>query len=430
MKGRITLLIVTLALLLAGSEFLIRKYLHLSPGVHTYSQWFTEVDTLVDNKGFYADNDGIFKTDPDAALYLHNRLTTFANNGVPPNNLRNACLEVYGLDRDYFEIRDTGFHGTFADYARQLRLKDTSKLDSVETAVVRYLLYPLNADGFRGIAFTNYSTSKKKILLLGDSFTWGHSAQNKTNSFADILLARGYVVYNTGISGADPAQYLAVAKKYIPELKPDYVVVNFFMGNDIFYASRKVRADHPIFYCTNAGHLLASPDGVFFSNSKETYKYAYHHFRIPPTSAFNKICATTATTTLIWKVLDKLDYLFRNGLDKYNRAYTFRDRVLYKEYWRKSDSLQKETPVCNNEVKEIEELCKANGAQFFLTVIPELRRQRLIKPDNVPHLFDSIKFEVTPGITKADYSNNDGHYNEAGQLKHANFIERLIHEHP
>lgn len=414
MKGKLTLLIATLLFLALTGELILRKFWHIVPGVHTYSQWFTEVDTLIAYKGFYADSDGIFKTDPDAAVYLHGRLDSFTYNTVPPNPLKNISLEFYGLDRDYFEIQNPSYHNTFTDYVRTLTAKDTARLDEVEKAILHYLKYPLNTDGFRGIEFKNYPTAKKKILLLGDSFTWGHSTQNKTNSFADLLLAKGYVVYNTGISGADPAQYLAVAKKYIPLLKPDYVVVNFFMGNDIQYYKRTVQPYMPIHYCCNASNLIACPNGIYFANQMQAYQFVKAHYHIPVRNWFDKLCSLTATGTLLWKVMAKFNF------------HVSTIPVEYEAYWKATEKYKSDLPVCNGELKELEQVCNINGSKFMLIAIPEIRNGRLINPDEVPHLFDSLTYKLPAQITTADYEASNGHYNEEGQRKHAAYIQSLM----
>jgi hypothetical protein len=69
---------------------------------------------------------------------------------------------------------------------------------------------------------------KTKVMLVGDSFAWGMSANPVYNSYADFLLAKGYCVYNLGIIGTDPAQYEAVVKKYTPILQPDVINSQLF----------------------------------------------------------------------------------------------------------------------------------------------------------------------------------------------------------
>ncbi|HWB63866.1 MAG TPA: SGNH/GDSL hydrolase family protein, partial [Chitinophagales bacterium] len=385
----IVLLMASVTVTFLVCEWAVRHYLHIKPGYHTNSQWFTEVDTLKELKGFYADSDGIFKITPGAAEYAHNCIDSPETHSPAPEGV---SWQAYGLEGDFILLNNPSFHHPLADYIHGIKLKDSSLPDEFEQAVIYYSTHPVNEDGFRSIAFKNYHTKRKKILLLGDSFAWGHSAKPLTNSFADLLLAKGYVVYNTGISGADPAQYLAIAKKYIPLLKPDYVVVNFFMGNDIEHSKRWVLPYHPIFYDTNAGNLISCPDGIYFENALEAYKYCKAHLEIPHSGFWNVLCRKAAVFTLAWKTIDKLNYVARHGIKDYNLYYRYKDRVDYGPYWQEADSLFKETPVCNDELEQIKELCALNNAGFFLIAIPELRGETLYTPDKAPGLFAGLKY--------------------------------------
>ena len=91
----------------------------------------------------------------------------------------------------------------------------------------------INQDGFRGNDFKYVQTQATKIFLAGDSFTWGATAEPVTNSFASLLQAAGYYIYNAGIPGTGPAQYQQLVEKYVPLLKPDAVAVCLYAGNDL-----------------------------------------------------------------------------------------------------------------------------------------------------------------------------------------------------
>jgi hypothetical protein len=62
-----------------------------------------------------------------------------------------------------------------------------------------------------------------KNFFLGDSFTWGASAEPISKCFVDLVGNAGYLIFNTGIPGTKPNQYTYIAEKYIPILKPDFV---------------------------------------------------------------------------------------------------------------------------------------------------------------------------------------------------------------
>ena len=94
--------------------------------------------------------------------------------------------------------------------------------------------FKTNSDGFRERSFNNIPKDSKKILLIGDSVTFGHGV-NQNEAFPQQLqkiLPDGWVSLNLGVGGWGPSQYYLAAKKYIKELKPKLVVLSFYSGND------------------------------------------------------------------------------------------------------------------------------------------------------------------------------------------------------
>jgi len=75
---------------------------------------------------------------------------------------------------------------------------------------------------------------------LGDSFTFGHGVEFK-ETFLTILedklqkIKGGKIeVIKAGIPGTGPQEYLSVLKDFGMKYEPDVVLVNFFVGNDIY----------------------------------------------------------------------------------------------------------------------------------------------------------------------------------------------------
>ncbi len=85
--------------------------------------------------------------------------------------------------------------------------------------------------GLRNSGKDANSTDKTKILLLGDSFTFG-TGLSWENTFAGQL-DTDYEIYNAGIVGHTTDQYLLRLKQLTPILNPDIAIVNFFVGNDV-----------------------------------------------------------------------------------------------------------------------------------------------------------------------------------------------------
>lgn len=82
-------------------------------------------------------------------------------------------------------------------------------------------------------------TPARRILMLGDSFTQGNEV-GVDKTFSKVLEYRlnqnsdlTYEVINAGIRGGSPLQYYLWLKNEGLELKPDIIILNFYLGNDI-----------------------------------------------------------------------------------------------------------------------------------------------------------------------------------------------------
>lgn len=92
---------------------------------------------------------------------------------------------------------------------------------------------PVNSLGYRDKEIDSAST-KKKILVIGDSYAAGHGLENVADRFSNLLEqklgADRYVVYNLGVSGADTRDEASRLEKF--PVKPDVIVLQYFL-NDI-----------------------------------------------------------------------------------------------------------------------------------------------------------------------------------------------------
>jgi len=92
----------------------------------------------------------------------------------------------------------------------------------------------INIFGFRG---TERKLARGQVAAIGDSFTygWGVNDQDAWPAvLSNKLNSRGFPisVYNLGRVGADPDDYLAIARNYIPVLKPRLVIISILQGDD------------------------------------------------------------------------------------------------------------------------------------------------------------------------------------------------------
>lgn len=98
----------------------------------------------------------------------------------------------------------------------------------------------INNLGFRG-PITRLSKSGKRVVIIGDSFTFGWGV--KTHETWIHLLSERYPnveFLNLGQGGNHPGDYVRIAKKVIPLLRPDMVFVCVLEGNDLHQLMRLV----------------------------------------------------------------------------------------------------------------------------------------------------------------------------------------------
>lgn len=387
------------------------------PGLQFWSRYsFRPVKKLEEIKGFYADESGILKIDSECRKEIEQNIAQRKTNYTAYQ-----ASEVYELTGHYGGIVNGTVKNCLSKVYSTITQKPEIHRTEWESAVVNYIHNPINTDGFRSIEFKKYSRSKPSVLLLGDSFTWGHSAKNKTNSFADILLSKGYVVYNTGITTTDVAQYLAVAQKYIPVLQPDFVIVNFYLGNDITYYKRNVLPYHSTFYCTNAGYLLACPHGKYLTK-EEAYRYTLLSSQIPINH--KNILDRWATKTIIGTYL-KIH--FNINITPYLTAYFSPDtNNILKHYYEQVEKRKYSVPYSNQELEQIKKLAEKYGAEFILSSIPDFSTGTLKTTKDFPDLFGGLLYHEM-SIVSEEYENGSKiHFNDKGHEKYAVFLDSLI----
>lgn len=96
----------------------------------------------------------------------------------------------------------------------------------------------INSLGFRDREFSREKTAAQRIVVLGDSFTygWGVAVEQSWPKVLERgLRERGLSVEvaNLGYPGAGPVDYADVAERAIPLLRPDLVLVGILQGSDL-----------------------------------------------------------------------------------------------------------------------------------------------------------------------------------------------------
>tara|TARA_B100001964_G_C14219074_1_gene594353 strand:+ start:952 stop:2154 length:1203 start_codon:yes stop_codon:yes gene_type:complete len=105
----------------------------------------------------------------------------------------------------------------------------------VENHEFNYTVY-LNSDHFRDGEFSKEKRSDTfRIFLIGDSFVFGAGVKQE-NTFDNLLEKKcrnvNCDVFNLGIAGISPSDYLKIAKQF-KDYDPDLVILSLYVGNDI-----------------------------------------------------------------------------------------------------------------------------------------------------------------------------------------------------
>lgn len=428
-------ILFTICIVSISSELAIRL-IGYKPGIFTNYDNFNSVDSLYTLKNYITDDFGIYKFSPHVTDSLRKKFDEnpeftkreIFNMGIDPmdgiNNIyrdfKQLQLKIEGQKQSnqYYEtqIKNTEWQSEFPQIANKIFNK--KKLtNNWEKAIRTYLYHPFNSEGFRSIPFDTSAKNKIKILLLGDSFAYGMSAKPFFNSYSDILLSRGYIIYNTGISGTDPSQYAAVASKYIPLLNPDLVILNFYPGNDLMSFPRDANKNEPHEHMTNAGFFESNPEGKFL-NPEEAYLYYLSLVSIPETNIFNSICSKSSILTILWGLMYNKNLVEHRILEKYN--YTKYKKPKYKK-----------AEISSKYINQVVHLCNSQNIPLLCTIIPIkdiLVNSNVIVQDSILQIvFNDEPYYYPKNLKANDYTTHDDfHFSNFGALKYADFLDSLI----
>jgi hypothetical protein len=287
-----------------------------------------------------------------------------------------------------------------------------------------YLAQAINEEGFRSISFqTNYdSLDKIKVLLIGDSFVWGLSAEPIFNCYSDLLLSKDYLVFNTGIPGTDPAQYAAIAEKYIPILKPDIIIVNFYVANDFMFFKREPEISRPLEYATTAGFIASSPAGDFLELDELTAYYK-SLLEIPNQEEIwiNAFCAKTRIgSSLLWPYFVNVEWSSHEVLTNHNK--------------RLNMPLLEKAEISKLYIDKITRLAAAYQVPLSFVVIPEVPfvlfdktifKNKGKNKEALDLVFGENGYDFPEIFCKKDNAQS-GHFNNQGSVKFANYLDELI----
>jgi hypothetical protein len=401
------------------SEFTLNK-LGYKPHFYTNYRYFTPKDSLIVYKNFSNDSLGIYHF----SELVYDSQKFYSNKGaLPPESITGQLHPIDNTWNVYedFRIVRSGIRSNFcnaSELCSALKKIEVGAISSTDTFWKQQLkLYskePFNTHGFRSIPFLrSEKKNTPKVMIVGDSFVYGVSCNPITNSFADILLARGYLVYNFGIPGTDPAQYLAIIEQYLPILKPDILVVCFFPANDLMYFTRKVEKSQPIEYLTNAGIFFSNICGKFYPPDS-AFIYYKNLLSIPQNNMFNKFCGQTAIGALLWGTLYKFGVVTHKERDSYEQCHgqlvgAITNTKKYIDAWKR--------------------ICSKENVLLIDAVLPVVQENKpFYNEDLLDKLFESKYYHLpTSSISvKEHFPTNDQHFNSLGNKLFADYLDGII----
>lgn len=110
---------------------------------------------------------------------------------------------------------------------------DFLKPRRVPDEVLRYRIEP-GTGAHDSLGFRNKSVpSAADIVAIGDSHTYGISARASESWPSALGGMTGKTVYNMSLGGYGPAEYLYLMESEAFKLRPEVIIVGFYLGNDL-----------------------------------------------------------------------------------------------------------------------------------------------------------------------------------------------------
>ena len=215
----------------------------------------------------------------------------------------------------------------------------------------------INNDGYHDRDnFTQVSPDNDslKILMTGDSFTWGASS-DIGSSYVDVFesdIKKTYpgIVWNTGIPATGTNHALFTAKKYLPIQKSNYVVLGFYVGND--FGDNLLPYDQLVF------NKLASCFNLY------DYDKDFKPFRISKSEAYKKATGSYP--------MEELNFLQKILIR--SRVVTFltdlKNRVVNRLNGNKARANEQEYKMTKEYLRQLNDYVKENNAELIVLVIP------------------------------------------------------------
>jgi len=281
----------------------------------------------------------------------------------------------------------------------------------------------INSDGFRSPEFDAAQPGGRQgtsVAILGDSFTWGATANPISRSFPDILRTNGYTVHNFGIPATGPLHYRKVAEVYLPRLKPNVVVVALYLGNDILATEWEPPPGQPIYYVLENGQWITPFDenGNYTEDIEAAYERYFNQF-----GKVRRFLRETATGTLVLKMA-------RIVMARIYTRQAASDPTMSQGFKSADGGPLVRYAHTYTELGKIRRLAEKLGAQYYTVVIPALGQGCLNSKDfSLEAQRDALKEFQPVYVELSDhyyYGVPDCHLNNEGHAAVAQAMMKLL----
>ena len=163
---------------------------------------------------------------------------------------------------------------------------------------------------------------RRRILLLGDSFTWGASA-DEGKSYAEVLEAAfpRAIIWNTGIPGTGTNQALLAFDEYAPVLRPPLTILGFVdndFDDNLLPVDSWVNALDANGQAFHVRKYAIDNDENVSEFDLETLGYIRAHGKEPASSELERLLGLTRLGTLLLRLRDST-VLTEPGAASYER---------------------------------------------------------------------------------------------------------------
>ncbi len=252
----------------------------------------------------------------------------------------------------------------------------------------------INSMGYRCQEFENQK-SMKRILIVGDSFTFGYGVNNHESypaRLSERFINDSVEVINAGFKGCfSPDAYYLYLKEEAMKLQPDLIVIGLFIGNDI---------DHPL-----SDELIWEKVDSNGLPTKIISRYSYKNY-VKDFAKEYEFLTKSHLFRLIFRALDKMERMISKESWDNNweaNSHEFLNNYLF--------NYKERTNKKFKEVKKIllatSMIAKENGSKLMFLLIPELLQIDTTEIPSYVKFIPELDIEKPQRILKKFFTENN-----------------------